>query len=70
MKTKLANLKSFVLFNMQLLREEHDEALNAAKDNSTLEIIEQLDELRQTLEDKEGDVMKIGEDQDMLMGKT
>ena len=40
MKTKLANLKSFILFNMQQLREEHDEALNASKDNGTIEIIE------------------------------
>ena len=55
---------------MQLLREEHDEALNASKDNSTLEIIEQLDKLRKTIEDKEGGVMKICEDQDMLVRKS
>ena len=69
-KNKLATLKSFILLNMQLLREEHDEALNAAKDHGTTETIEFRDKLRQTLEDKIGDVMRIGEEQDMLMRKT
>ena len=55
---------------MQLLREEHDEDLNAAKDHGTTETIEELYKLRETLEDKIGDVMEIGEEQDMLMRKT
>ena len=46
---------------MQWLREEHDEALNDAKDHGTTETIEFRDKLRQTLEDKIGDVMGIGE---------
>ena len=40
MKTKLANLKSFILFDMQWLIEEHDEALNTSKYNGTIKIIE------------------------------
>ena len=52
---------------MQRLREDHDEARNSAKENGTTETIEELDKLRQTLEDKIGDVMDIGEEQDMLM---
>ena len=39
-------------FNMQKLREEHYEALNAAKDNGTTETIEELYRLSQTLEYK------------------
>ena len=52
---------------MQLLGEEHDEALNAAKDNSTTETIEELEKLRQTLEDNKGYVMEIGQEQDILL---
>ena len=55
---------------MQILREEHDEALNAAKYNNTIETIEELYKLSQTMEDRLGDVMEVGEDQDMLMRKT
>ena len=55
---------------MQLLREEHDEDLNAAKDHGTTETIEELDKLRKTLEDKIFDVMEIGVEQDMLMGNN
>ena len=56
-------------FDTQKLREEHDEALNSAKDNGTTETIEELYKLRQTLGDKKGDVMEIGEEQDMPMEK-
>ena len=63
-------MKSSICFNMQWLREEHDEALNAAKYNGTTETIECRYKLSQTLEDKIGDVMGIGEEQDMLMRKT
>ena len=55
---------------MHLLKEKHYQALNAAKDHGTTETIEFRDNLRQTLEDKIGDVMGIGEEQDMLMRKT
>ena len=54
---------------MHLLKEKHYQALNAAKDHGTTETIEELDKLRKTLEDKIGDFMEIGEEQDMLMGK-
>ena len=37
---------------MQRLREEHDEALNSTKDNSTTETIEEHDKLRQNMEEK------------------
>ena len=47
---------------MQQLREEHDEALNSAKDIGTTETIEELDKLCQTLKDKKSDVMKVGEE--------
>ena len=46
---KIETLKSFTLLNMQRLREEHDEALNAAKANGTTETIEEIDKLSQTL---------------------
>ena len=49
---KIATLKSPNRLNMQRLREERDEALNAAKDNGTTETIEELDKLSQNLEEK------------------
>ena len=52
---KLATLKRYVCLNIQKLREEHDEALNAAKGNIAIEFIEEIDKLRQILEDKIGD---------------
>ena len=64
---KLATLKISVGLNMQLMIEEHDEALNAAKNNSTTETIEELEKLRQTLEDNKGYFMKIGQEQYMLL---
>ena len=42
---KLATLKNSSHFNMQQLIEEHDEGLNAAKDNGTTENIKELDKL-------------------------
>ena len=59
--TKLETLKSSACLNMQRLIEEHDEALNAAKDKGTKENIEELEKLRQTLEETKGDVMEISE---------
>ena len=47
---KLSTLKSSACLNMQQLREQHDEALNADKDNVTIETIEQIDKLIQVLE--------------------
>ena len=47
---KLSTLKSLTRLTMQQLREEHDEALNAAKKNGTTETIEELHKLSQTLE--------------------
>ena len=41
--------------------------LNATKENGTIETIEELDKLRQTMKDQKGDVMEIGEERDMLM---
>ena len=55
---------------MQQLRDKHDEALNAAKYNSTKDTIEELYKRSQTLKETKDDVMDIGEDQDMLMRKT
>ena len=52
---------------MHQLREEHNKALNSAKDNGTTETIKELEHLRQILEDKIGDVMEIGDELDMLM---
>ena len=46
---KLATLKTSSCFNMQQLREEHDKALNNAKENGTTETIEELDKLRQIM---------------------
>ena len=54
---------------MQLLREKHDEELNSTKDNGTTENIKELDKLRQILIGKKGDVVKIDEEQYMLMEK-
>ena len=48
----LATLKISTPFNMKKLREEHGEALDAAKNNGTTETIEKLDKLCQTLENK------------------
>ena len=47
---------------MLQLREEHNEALNAAKGNGTTETVEWIVKLRQTLKDKKLDVMKISDD--------
>ena len=58
---KLSTLKSSARLNMHQLREEHETFLNTAEDNGTTETIEGLDKLRQILEDKNGDVMEIGE---------
>ena len=63
---KLATLKSSARLNMQRLREEHNEALNAAKDNGATETIEELDKLRQVLEDRKCDAMNIDKKRDML----
>ena len=49
---ELETLKRSTCLNMHRLREEHDEALNAANENGTTENIEELDKLSQTLEDK------------------
>ena len=57
---KLATLKSSTCLNLYLLRKEHDESINAARDNCTTETSEKLEKLRQTLEDKKGYVMEIG----------
>ena len=42
---KLSTLKSYACLNMQRLREENDEALNAAEDNGATEFVEELDKL-------------------------
>ena len=44
---------------MQRLREEHDEALNAAKVNGATYFIEELDKLRQIVEDKKVMLRKL-----------
>ena len=64
---KLATLNISVRFNIQWMGEEHYIKLNAAKENVTTETIEELDKLCQIMEDKKGDVMKIGEEWYMLM---
>ena len=66
---KLATLKILAHLNIQWLREDHNKELNAAKYNGTTETIEELYKLCQIMEDKKGDVMKIGEEWDMLMEK-
>ena len=58
---KLSTLKSSVRLNIQRLIEEHEEALNAAKENGTTETIEKLDKLRHILEEKKYDAINIGE---------
>ena len=44
-------MKRSIHLNTQQLREEHDKALNAAKENGTTETIEELDKLSQNLEE-------------------
>ena len=61
----MSTLKISACLNTQWLREEHNKSLNAAKEIGTSENIEELDKLRQVLEDKKDDVVYIGEDQDM-----
>ena len=51
-KLKSATLQSYIHLSMQRLREEHYEALDVTKDNSTTETIEELDNLSQNLEEK------------------
>ena len=58
---KLSTLKSSFLLNIQQLREEQDKVLNSDKDNGKTETVEELDKLRQILEDRKCDVIKIGE---------
>ena len=48
--------------NMKRIREEHNKALSAAKDNGTTETIEEIENLCQLMEGKKGDVKKIGEE--------
>ena len=45
-------MKSSTRFNIQKLREQHYEAMNASKHYGTKGTIEELDKLRQNLEDK------------------
>ena len=52
---KLATLKSSTRLNLHQLREEHNEGLNAAEDYGATEFVEELDNLRQILEDKKVD---------------
>ena len=49
---KLPTLKISVGLSIQWLREEHDEELNATKDNGLTETIEEHDKLCQIMEDK------------------
>ena len=46
---------------MHKLREEQYEVINAAKYNGTIDTFEELDRLRQILEEKRGDAMEIGD---------
>ena len=55
---KLTTLKISARLNMQQLIEEHDEVLNAAKDNGTTKTVKEVETFRQILKDKEGDVME------------
>ena len=57
---KCAALRISAHYNIQGLIEEHSEALNMPKDNSTIEIVEELYKLRYILEDKEKDSLDIG----------
>ena len=52
---------------MQKPRREHDYALNDAKDNDTTGTIEELDKLRQILQDKYSDAVENGEEHDIHM---
>ena len=56
---KLSTLKRSTRFNMHRLREERNEVLNAAKYNSTTETIEELDKLRQIMEEKKMKLWKL-----------
>ena len=51
---------------MQRMKKEHNEAHNDTKENGITETIEEIYKLCQILEDGKGDVMEIGEGQDML----
>ena len=64
---KLETLNSSSRLNIQWLIEDPDKYLNSAKDDGTTKTIEEPDKLCQIMEDKRGDVMKIGEEWDMLM---
>ena len=66
---KIATLKSSTHLNMQQMREVHNEALNATKDNGTTETTKELDRLRQTLEAKKVDSTEIGKEKEMIMKK-
>ena len=54
---KLSTLKSLSCLNIKRLREEHNKALNAAKDKGATEFIEELDKLRQILEEEKYDAI-------------
>ena len=56
---KLGTLKISECLNIQKLIEEHNEALNASKDNGTTETIEELYKLRKTLEYKKVMLRKL-----------
>ena len=56
---KLETLKISDRFNMQQLIEEHDDVLNAARDNGTTETIEELDKLHQNMEYKKVMLWKL-----------
>ena len=58
-KKKLETLKSSTSLNMKQLREEQNELLNYTKDNGTTETIEELDKLRQNMEDKKVMLWKL-----------
>ena len=49
---KTSNPEYLCLLNMQQLKEEHEEALNATTVNGTKETIEELDKLCQPLKEK------------------
>ena len=62
----LATLKISDHFSMHKLREEQYEVINAAKYNGTIDTFEELDRLRQILEEKRGDAMEIGDQRYMI----
>ena len=66
---KRAILKISGRLNIQWLREDYDKELNSAKENGTIENIEELYKLWHIMEDRKVDVMIIGEEWDMLMGQ-